>query len=425
MSRSPKVRIDARELAARWGGGQRPNGKHNGAVVWGCPCPIHGGKSRDSLHLWDYDSGWLGISCKGGCSKETLLALARAQGWEPPGDCPTARPPAAGSGARPLGRGVSTPNPKQGPLRGSSKGRNGDYEARRRAYAVRVWAVAAPIPQAPTHPARRWLAARNLWWPGVPLPAAMRFVEALPRPDWPYGGQPPTSAAIVALLAQPDAWLAAWPQLPTPDAVHCVFVGPDGGKVPPNKRTYGLLQGTAVVIGSPLPAADGLSVVEGLADGLGRTARHWETTICTATTPPLEGAVSEYAAAWQRVAVLSDNDGAGDKTGFQFLGRLLGRGVDARRLVYDGFKDPAEAYAAGVEPLADVQSRRADVREIADGFEAGGLPRWEAVRRAALCIVDESDIDKLDTMEGAPPNSGDAHGSPTQGQPLPSGTVGH
>ena len=91
-------------------------------------------------------------------------------------------------------------------------------------------------------------------------------------------------------------------------------------------------------------------------------------------------------------------------------------------------KDPAEAYAAGVEPLADVLSRRADVREMADGFEAGGLPRWEAVRRAALCIVDEGDGEARDTIEGATPNSrddGNARAPPTQGQLLPAGNIGH
>ena len=396
----------AREVAAEFGGGPRPVGQYNGAPVWAAPCPVHGGLSRDSLHLWDTPAGWLGVSCKGGCAKAILRALARERGWEPPGNGAQARRAAAGSDD------LTPENPKHGALRGpvtSRKGRNGPSEGQRRAYAARLWAAAAPIPQAPAHPARRWLAARNLWWPGAPLPAAVRFVEALPRADWPYGGQPPPSAAVVALMAQPEAWCTAWPELPAPDGVHAVFIGPDGGKVLPNKRTYGLLQGAAVVIGSPLPSADGLSVVEGLADGLGRTARHWETTICTATTPPLEGAVSEYAAGWQRVAVLSDNDGAGDKTGFKLLARLLGRGVDACRLVYDGFKDPAEAYAAGVEPLADIQSRRADVLEMADGFEAGGLPRWESIRRAALCIVDVDDGD----------------GPPTQLQLLPSGTVGH
>ena len=385
----------------------------------------------------DARAAWRSFRHGGGRQRVTigsLFHLARERGWLPPENGAPPRRAAPPSDER-AGR---TPDAaKQGPLRGSvmsSKRREEPSEAERRAYAARVWADAMPIPQAASHPARRWLEARKLWWPGVPLPAAVRFVERLAE-GWPYRGRRPSTAAVVGIMAQPEAWIAAWPELPEPAAaVLCVFINADGGKAFPygddgrDKMTLGVAAGGVVVLGSPAPSGDGLGIVEGLADGLGRAARHWETTICTATTPHEEGAVSDYAASWQRVAVLSDNDDAGDKTGFKLLTHLLERGGDVERLVYAGFKDPAEAFAAGVEPLADVQGRRDDVLDMADDWERDGLPRWEAVRRASLCIGDEDgDTDGLDTIEGEPPDAdggsdGGADGPPIQGQLIPTGT---
>ena len=73
------------------------------------------------------------------------------------------------------------------------------------AYAGRVWTDAARIPQASVHPVRRWLAARNLWWTGFPLPAAVRFLDRLPAAGWPYQGNSPHASAVVVLMATLDA----------------------------------------------------------------------------------------------------------------------------------------------------------------------------------------------------------------------------
>ena len=66
--------------------------------------------------------------------------------------------------------------------------------------ARKVWAASTPVPEHPEHPARRWLAKRNLWRPDCPLPAAVRWQPFTRRQ---LGG------AIVAAFAPPEAWTAA------------------------------------------------------------------------------------------------------------------------------------------------------------------------------------------------------------------------
>ena len=68
--------MKAQEIAARFGGGKRPVGKFNGADVWPCKCPIHGGDSNNSLHLWDGDGDSLAAKCHGGCSYQAVLNAA-------------------------------------------------------------------------------------------------------------------------------------------------------------------------------------------------------------------------------------------------------------------------------------------------------------------------------------------------------------
>ena len=68
--------MKAQEIAARFGGGKRQVGTVNGAHVWPCRCPLHGGDSNDSLHLWDGDGGSLGAKCHAGCSYQAVLDAA-------------------------------------------------------------------------------------------------------------------------------------------------------------------------------------------------------------------------------------------------------------------------------------------------------------------------------------------------------------
>ena len=55
------------------------------------------------------------------------------------------------------------------------------------------------------HPARRWLAARHLWWPDLPqIPRAVRW---LPRASRWQGHE--HVGAVVALAAAPLEWILA------------------------------------------------------------------------------------------------------------------------------------------------------------------------------------------------------------------------
>ena len=95
-------------------------------------------------------------------------------------------------------------------------------DAKNRLNLVRPrWAASEPIPANPDHPARRWLIRRKLWWPSLPLPPAVRWLDA----RGPHTG----SGSIIAQAASPSAWLDAWPQLPLPVAVQLVHVDADGG----------------------------------------------------------------------------------------------------------------------------------------------------------------------------------------------------
>ena len=376
---------------------------------------------RDARKTWSSAARGSASGRSGrGVTVASLFHLAKERGWRWDDDGPDRTQAVGGQRRNGDGRGSSPPDSKQGAQRGSSSRRREATAAEKRAYAASVWRAAGEVPQDDESPARRWLAARNLWWPGLPLPAAVRFIERVPTDGWPYPGGPPRAAAVVALIAPPDAWIAAWPELPEPTAVQCVFINCDGSKAFPHgpdegdKRTYAPPAGGVVLLGEPSPTPDGeLVVCEGLADGIGLAARGdvFDTVAAAITTPSTGGPLEDYAAAWGSVAVYGDDDDAGTRKAWRFVAALRARDVAADRKRFAGYNDPAEAFEAGAEPLADVRSRRDDVRDLADAWE--GLPRWEALRRAALCIVD--DHGPADEDDGAAPSQGQLMGMGTQG----------
>ena len=145
-----------------------------------------------------------------------------------------------------------------------------------------LWAASVPIPTSSDHPARRWLIRRKLWWPSLPLPPAVRWLDA----RGPYTG----SGSIIALAAPPSAWADAWPQLPTPAAVQILHLDSDGRPALDRpvengglaKRTFGLARGAVLIIGSPVlsEALTPARVAEGLADTLALASRHEGPVIC-------------------------------------------------------------------------------------------------------------------------------------------------
>ena len=163
------------------------------------------------------------------------------------------------------------------PRRRTSHPTRPDTDARHRFDLARSqWASSKPIPTSPDHPARRWLARRKLWWPSLPLPPSVRWLDAR--------GTHTGAGGIIVLAAPPSAWADVWPQLPALVAVQLVHL--DAGGQPAldrplesgglQKRTYGLVRGAALIIGNPIleEALTPARVAEGLADTLALARRY-------------------------------------------------------------------------------------------------------------------------------------------------------
>ena len=88
-----------------------------------------------------------------------------------------------------------------------------------RTYALKLWRLSIPIPRSSDHPARKWLANRNLWRPELPLPGPVRWISAEHlNHDYPGAG------AIISIAAQPTSWTQAWPNLPELSCIQLVFL---------------------------------------------------------------------------------------------------------------------------------------------------------------------------------------------------------
>ena len=165
------------------------------------PCPAHGG-TNPNLALWVNDDS-IGAKChSAGCSYADITnAIADRFGIS------IARHHHQERRHRSL---ATSSNRPSAPATTSST----DL----RSYALRLWQQSTPIPKAPEHPGRKWLAARHLWRPELPLPATVRWTgtQQLHRE---FTG----AGAITTLAAPPAAWLRAWPALPEPTCVHLVF----------------------------------------------------------------------------------------------------------------------------------------------------------------------------------------------------------
>ncbi len=199
------------------------------------------------------------------------------------------------------------------PRRRTSHPTRPDTDARHRFDLARSqWASSKPIPTSPDHPARRWLARRKLWWPSLPLPPSVRWLDAR--------GTHTGAGSIIVLAAPPSAWADVWPQLPLPVGVQLVHL--DAGGQPAldrplesgglQKRTYGLVWGAALIIGNPLleEALTPARVAEGLADTLALASRHEGPVICAFGTSGLRSLTLArwLAGAPRRVLVHSDRD---------------------------------------------------------------------------------------------------------------------
>ena len=154
----------------------------------------------------------------------------------------------------------------------------------------RYFAASMPVPADPTHPARRWLAARNLWQPGFPLPSSLRWLPAAAHRPGPHQG----AGSIVALAATPLEWAIQWPNPPPARKVQIIALDEHGKPVldrPANiegllKRTLGEAEGAVLLIGCLVPPLipSPVRVSEGVADALALASRFLGPAMATLGT---------------------------------------------------------------------------------------------------------------------------------------------
>ena len=256
-----------------------------------------------------------------------------------------------------------------------------------------------PSRRRPEHPARIWLANRKLWRPELPLPGAVRWAPAT--------GQHTGAGSIVALAASPVAWAAEWPELPELAAVHLVHVdahgqpaldrpAEDGGQT---KRTMGLAQGAAVILGNPqLPEARTfVHVAEGLADALALASRHdGPAAAVLGTSGMMDRPLAHWlAVATQGVQVHCDADEpkqgrppAGRRAAAVLMLAIRDAGGQADIVTpAPRFKDVADEAANGPE-FGPLPAGWDDYARTL--IETTNWPRWEIARVATIILQELS-----------------------------------
>ena len=334
--------------------------------------------SGGSLSLLDGDNG-LVVKCFKGCDRRTIIeALEASTGlsiWD------------ARDGAQVR---ICTRRPAPAQAAPAKTSRSHHH--------LQLWTDAERVPPAsPEHPARRWLAARNLYWPQLPLPAALRWLPAIGR--WP---EHLGAGAIIALFAPPADWLNAWPRLPWPTAVELVHVDSSGSPALDrpedglSKRTHGSRAGAVCLMGDPRPEASTtgtLLLAEGLADALALAARLPHTTAAVGGTSGLNASTfGRWLSSWASVQLHADADADG-----LAAARRVGRRVQNVQLLrMADVKDVADFAASDPLPHVDLDA----ARELAADLEAEGLPRWEAARQAVLSVGEPPEPD-ANTPDGS------------------------
>ena len=300
-----------------------------------------------------------------GVDRAGALAWMRDRGLL---DGPNGRLSARKSPPKPSGRGFGRPRSVT-----PAKARYGRACVDSEEYGPRLWGLASPIPYDAGHPARRWLARRNLWRPDLPLPPSVRWLRDHVGP--PVG-------AVVAAFAPPRAGRVSAVQLVHVDAEGLPVEDRDGPDAR-DKRNHGKSTGAVCVLGV-VDGATGVNVVEGLADGLALAARLPWPAVCLGGTAAFRNLdVARWLAGVGSVQLWHDLDagGAGLEAA-RALGRaveLFGGAADIERVSRG--EDPGAAGA----PLVDVD--RAAWKDYAADLQRDGLPPWEAARIASIMTV--------------------------------------
>ena len=343
------------------------------------PCPAHGG-TNPNLALWVNQGGIAACCHSAGCSYADIAkAIEDHYGISINPrryhDNPTTLAPRPTNARR-------TPGP-------------GPNAQDLRPHAINLWRRSVPIPRSAGHPARKWLANRNLWRPELPLPGPVRWISAEHlNHDYPGAG------AIISIAAQPTAWTQAWPNLPEPSCIHLVFVAGDGSPAMDrglNKRTYAAVQDAVVVLGCPLleQTMAPVDVAEGLADALALASRSPAPAVATLGTSGMSSTIiAEWLATSPATQVWADHDIS--KAGRAPPGQRHGR--ELMRLVNDAggnatalhtpspHKDPAAA-AASMRFNDPGPAWREYARTLS---ETTACPRWEIARQAIAMCAEEA-----------------------------------
>ena len=332
----------------------------------------HGGDSPYKLEIMPREDGGFAAKCwTAGCDGRDLYDAIRrvaqvGEGYDAP---------AVGSPTRSTASAAPT----------SSRGLS---------YAERLWRDSITIPLDPEHPARRWIAARNLYWTGIPAPAVLRWLDAVGR--WP---QHEGAGALVCLYAAPEGWTSAWPRLPGPQAVELLHVDAAGAKAldrpeadgGTSKRSHGQRDGTLCIMGDPRPGkASHLSLTEGVADAVGRSARDMATAAAFGGVS-VKGAASELAtwlATWRSTTLWADKDAAGIRAGWELRDACAEAGIALDVRLLRDCKDVAEAASLHRLPTLEMDLVRELTRDLQ---QKDKLPQWEAVRLAAFTVGGEVD----------------------------------
>ena len=272
------------------------------------PCPAHGG-TNTNLALWVNGDGIAARCHSAGCSYADIAkAIENRYGI-------SINPRRYHDNPSPLATRVmstsrtSEPSPNAQDLR---------------PYALRLWHRSVPIPNSRDHPARMWLAARQLWRPELPVPGSVRWIDAehLSRE---FQG----AGAIIAMAAPPSAWLTSWSGLPELSSVHLAYVAGDGRPAVDRgltKRGYAPAQDAVVVLGCPLleQTMAPVDVAEGLADALALAARSPAPAVATLGTSGMRSVIiADWLATSPDTRVWADRDQA--KEGRAAPGRRYGR----------------------------------------------------------------------------------------------------
>ena len=392
----------ARDIAYRLPG-SRPQGL--GFRLRGL-CHGHG-EVHDSASLQINDStapdGGLVVKCWAGCNRrEIITVLEQASGlriwdaWEDPrlGIIPRMAPGAADQP-------VSAPQDPPGPQasEGGQKGPSG-AAVDMSAIALRTWnRDSQPIPMDQTHPARLWLDHRNLWRPGFPLPGSLRWLPAEAH----YQGRGPHTGAgsLIALAAPPEAWSAAWPALPEPQAVQLIAIDAQGSPALDHpveqgglgKRSLGSTTGLITVFGCPVlgEALEPVRIAEGVADALALASRYPGPAVATLGTSSMTSSMtSDNLPRWLAGAAVGtvihvDADAGGEDSARQLRRRVQAAGGTVRAVLPAEGKDAAEA--AALRPFQDLPEGWEDY--AATLRETTSWPRWEIARQAVTLMLAE------------------------------------